>query len=255
VTTLTLLTKAFNQGQLKQIATDLQTAFEDLETNATVIGNPVNKWVQVEVSGEDEGVARSYINKQMGTCPVNADNVKVGSELKGYIQKSDTPEVLTVDVGVFEPKSIYAAIPLETLQTQLLDGRKVALKKIAELYGFNTDMPLTIKVTALNVEAGKMDAELSLTQVEKFKNWQDSLLDRLIILGTTSDDVVTTLERTKLNRDIISTEALGLFDLVLTCKLGTDAAGLIPKIGRYMRNARFVVFNPKKIISLLNEKA
>jgi hypothetical protein len=54
------------------------------------------------------------------------------------------------------------------------------------------------------------------------------------------------LERTRLNRDIIGTEALGLFEHALTCKLGTDAAGLIPKIGRYMKNSAFIVFSPKK---------
>jgi hypothetical protein len=46
---------------------------------------------------------------------------------------------------------------------------------------------------------------------------------------------------------------LGLFEQVLTCKLGTDAAGLIPRIGRYMRNARFFVYNPKKLVSFLGE--
>ena len=50
-----------------------------------------------------------------------------------------------------------------------------------------------------------------------------------------------------LNRDIIGTEALGLFEHALTCKLGTDAAGLIPKIGRYMRNSVFIVFSPEKV--------
>ena len=53
------------------------------------------------------------------------------------------------------------------------------------------------------------------------------------------------LERTRLNRDVIGMEALGLFEHALTCKLGTDAAGLIPRIGRYMRHADFSVFNPK----------
>lgn len=253
MTTLTLLTKAFNQGQLKQIASNLQTAFEDLDVNATVVGNPINKWVQVEVSGEDEGVAKSYINKQIGTCPTKAENVQAGSELKGYIQKMDNPEALTVDVGIFEPKTINATIPLTTLQNQLFMGKKIPLKKIAELYGFSTDMPLTVKINTPATDTEKISSELSLTQVEKLNNWKDSLLDRLIILGTTSDDVTKTLERTRLARDTIGTEALGLFDHVITCKLGTDAAGLIPKIGRYMRNAKFVVFNPKKIITLLSE--
>jgi hypothetical protein len=90
-----------------------------------------------------------------------------------------------------------------------------------------------------------MEAELSSTQVKMFKNWQDSLLDRLIILGITTDEVTSTLERTRLNRDVINIEALGLFEQVLTCKLGTDATGLIPRIGRYIRNTQLLVFNPK----------
>jgi len=253
VTTLTLLTKAFNQGQLKQIEVSLQAAFEDLDVTVKVLGNPVNKWVQVEVSGEDEGVAKSYINKQIGTCPNSADNITVGSEFKGYIQKIDNSEFLTVDIGVIEPKIISAIIPLASLQAQLVNGQTMPLKRITELYALNQDLPVNIKVTEFNLEEGKMQAELSEAQVEKLKGWKDSLLDRLIILGTTADDVTLTLERTRLSRDVINTEALGLFEHVLTCKLGTDATGLISKIGRYMRNAKFVVFNPKKLVSLLGE--
>ncbi len=253
MTQLTLLTKASNQGQLKQIEISLQAAFENLDVTVQVLGNPVNKWVKVEVSGEDEGVAKSYINKQIGTCPTNAENVAVGSELKGYIQKMDNPEILTVDVGILEPKIIHATIPLASLQTQLMNGQNVPLKRISELYAFNQDLPVNIKVVEFNVAEGKMQAELSKGQVEKLKGWKDSLLDRLIILGTTSDDVTTTLERTRLTRDVINTEALGLFEHVLTCKLGTDATGLISKIGRYMRNAKFVVFNPKKLAGLMGE--
>jgi hypothetical protein len=91
-------------------------------------------------------------------------------------------------------------------------------------------------------------------QIEKIRLWQQSLLDRLIILGSSLGEIETVLERTRLNRDVIGTEALGMFEHALTCKLGTDATGLIPKIGRYMRNAAFIVFNPKKIISFLGER-
>ena len=248
-----VISRAINQGPPKQIEASLQAVFEDFDVQVKVLGNPVNKWVQVEVSGEDEAVAKSYINKQIGTCPNSVGNVTVGSELKGYIQKMGSPEALTVDVGVIEPKTIYATIPLQTLQAQLVNGQNVPLKRIAELYAFNSDLPFSVKVLGLNGEEDKMQAQLSDAQVEKLKAWKDSLLDRLIILGSTVDDVTLTLERTRLTRDIIGREELGLFEQVLTCKLGTDAAGLIPKIGRYMRNARFVVFNPKKLVSFLGE--
>ncbi len=255
MTTLTLLVKASNAGQLKQIDDLLKSEFENLDLEVKVLGNPVNKWVQVSLSGEDEVIATSYINKEIGTCPINIKNVDKFSVLKGYISKIDTDnEELKVDVGIFEPKIIQATIPLAYLQAQLADGRKVDLKKISEVYGFHANLPLSVKATCLNGEEDKLlQAELSTAQIEKIRLWQQSLLDRLIVLGASLSQIETTLERTRLNRDIIGTEALGLFEHALTCKLGTDAAGLIPKIGRYMRNSVFIVFSPKRVNGLVGE--
>jgi len=248
LTILTLFTKAYNKGQLKQIEESLQVTFEDLDAQIHVLGNPVSRWVKVDITGEDEGVAKSYINKQIGICQHNINDVSIGSELKGYIQKITNSETLTIDIGISEPKIIYANIPLAALQTQLLNGREVPLKKIAELFALNVDLPISIKINNIPTTAENiLTAELSTTQVTTLKNWQNSLLDRLIILGATIDEVTSTLERTRLNRDVISTDSLGLFEQVLVCKLGTDATGLIPRIGRYMRNTNFLVFNPKKL--------
>ena len=226
----------------------LQTTFEDLDAQIQILNNTTaNQWIKVKVTGEDESVAKSYITKQIGTCPTNLEDVSAGTELKGYIQKIDTTEKLTIDIGISEPKTVYAHIPLTTLQAQLLYSKEVTLKKLAEMFALSTNLPVSIKINNIHTTEGIIEAEFSTTQIEMLKKWQNSLLDRLVILGTTNDDITLTLERTRLNRDIINTESLGLFEQVLTCKLGTDAAGLIPRIGRYMRNARFVVFNPKKL--------
>jgi hypothetical protein len=215
MTILTLLVKASNSGQLKQIGDLLKSEFENLDLEVKVLGNPVNKWVQVSLSGEDEVIATSYINKKLGTCPISIKNVNKFSVLKGYISKVDTAkQELKVDVGVFEPKITQATIPLAYLQAQLADGRKVALKKISEIYGFNENLPLSIKVIRINGEEDEvLQAELSMEQIEKIRLWQQSLLDRLIILGSSLGEIETVLERTRLNRDVIGTEALGMFDL------------------------------------------
>ena len=246
--TLTLLVKASNARQLKQVDDLLKSEFENLDLEVKVLGNPVNRWVQVSLSGEDEVIATSYINKNIGTCPISIKKIAKFSILKGYISKVDAEnEELKVDVGVFEPRIIQATIPLAYLQAQLADGSKTDLKKIAEAYGFRVNLPLSIKVTSLSGEENRMlQAEFSTAQIEKIRLWQQSLLDRLIVLNASFSQVETVLERTRLNRDVIETETLGLFEHVLTCKLGTDAAGLIPKIGRYMRNSVFIVFSPKK---------
>lgn len=254
--TLTLLAKARNSGQLKQVDEMLKTEFENLDLDFKVLGASVNKWVQVTLSGEDEVLATNYLNKEVGTCPVSIKRIEASSVLKGYISKLDfARNELTVDVGVFEPKTVLAVIPLNTLQKQLANGKKTDLKKIADVYGLQENVPLSVQVVdPSNVDEGHLEAEVSQAQMQKIQLWQQSLLDRLIVLGWTAEDIKAVLERTGLNRDVIDVERLGLFEYALSCKLGTDAAGLIPRVGRYMRNAVFVIFNPRKIRIFIGEQ-
>jgi hypothetical protein len=251
MTDMTLLVKAFHGGQLKQIDQLLHDQFEDLDVEVKVLGNHVNKWVRVSVLGEDEAVAASYIKKEIGTCPVSLDAVEKDSVLRGYVSKIDADR-LVVDVGVFEPKVTQAIIPLTALQMHLAGSKDVALQKIAQAYAISEGLPLSVKV--VSKEEGSIQAELSSEQNGRFQNWSQSLLDRLIVLRASKDLVTSVLERTRLDRDVIDVEALGLFEYALTCKLGTDAAGLIPRVGRYMRYAVFIVFNSKKCIGFLGEQ-
>jgi hypothetical protein len=257
MTVLTLLVKASSFGQLKKVEDMLKAEFENLDLDIKVLGNPVNRWIQVALSGEDEVIAKNYVVRQIGICPVHIKNVDQSSVLKGYVSKIDNAkQELKVDIGVFEPKTIQAVIPLTCLQAELADGERVDLKKISEIYGFCENLPLSVKVTRLSIKGeDSLEAELAMEQIEKIHLWQQSLLDRLIILGASVDEIEKTLERTRLNRDVIEIETLGLFEHALTCKLGTDAKGLIPEIGRYMRNAVFVVFNPKKSLGFMGEKS
>jgi hypothetical protein len=98
-----------------------------------------------------------------------------------------------------------------------------------------------------------LQAELSVDQVEKLHAWQQSLLDRLIVLGASKETIENVLERTRLTRDVIDIETLGMFEHALTCKLGTNAAGIVGIVGRYLRNSVFVVFNAKKSMDFLSE--
>ena len=70
--------------------------------------------------------------------------------------------------------------------------------------------PLSIKPLSPVAEEGEvLQAELSVTQVEKLDGWQQSLLDRLIILGASKETIENVLERTRLNRDVIDIETFG----------------------------------------------
>jgi hypothetical protein len=253
MTTLTLLVKASNLGQVKQIDELLKYQFEELDVEVKVLTNAANKWVQVSLSGEDEAIAASYINKEIGTCPTNLENAKKYPVLKGYVAKLDfDKQELIVDVGIFEPKIVPAVVSLACLRSQLVDDKGVDLKKIAEIFPLAERLPISIKtVFPISGEVEELGAELSVEQVDKFRGWQQSLLDRLIILGASKEKIEEVVERTRLNRDVIDIEKLGMFEHALTCKLGTNAAGLVSVVGRYLRNSVFVVFNAKKSFDLI----
>jgi len=251
MTTLTLMANVNSHNRLQQIKKTLKLAFEGLNVETKILATVADRWVQIALTGEDEEIATNYVIKEIGLCPSNFGNVKKISTLKGYIAnfKKNGAE-LPIDVGVFQPKIVYATIPLRHLQAQLVDGRTVALGKIAELYGFCEDLPVSVKVIHLDEGKKRIEAELSTKQVGKYMVWQESLLDRLVVLGPSHHEIEMTLEHAKLERDVIGVETLGPLEHALTCKLGTDGAGLIPKIGRKL-NASFVVFNRKRLRQFL----
>lgn len=251
MTTLTLLTKA-NSSQLKQIGKTLTDSFEGLDVEAEILGTVADRWVQIALKGDDETIATNYVAKEIGVCPISLEKVKRFSAINGYITSLEkSREALLVDVGVFQPKVVHAAVPLRHLQARLVDGRKVALKKIAELFGFYEDLPVNVKVVQVNEEESCVEAELSNKQVRMYEVWRESFLDRLLVLGSSLHEVKMTLEYAGLERDVIDIEPVGTFEHALVCKLGTDAAGLIPKIGRKLRNARFAVFSPRRLMDFL----
>src|SRR3989304_7897926 len=253
--TRTLMARICDSSQLADAQKTIATLLGGLVVETKIQWALPNRWVQVSFSGEDEGIASNYVAKELGFSPTSFEDVKRFTTLKGYVVNLEkNKEELQVDMGIFQPKIVYAIVPLRHLQAQLVDGGKIALKKIVELYGFCEDLPINIKIARVNEEGSLIEAELSTRQVKRYEDWQESLLDRLLVLGASLYEVKKTLEYARLTRDVISVEPLGMFEHALTCKLGTDAAGLIPKIGRILKNAKFAVFNPKKIRGFLEAK-
>lgn len=249
--TLTILSKINNSYQSRQAEKMLNEPLRELSVKAKIIGVTADRWAQVNLEGEDETIAATYITNEIGTCPVRMENLKETAEIKGYITVFEkNAEELLIDVGVFQPKTKLARIPLQRLQEQLVNGENVALSKAIELWALCRDLPLSVNIVQLDEKEDRMKAEFSDHQVKKLKIWQESLLDRLLVLGSSLQDIKYVLEAERLGRDIINVETLGLLEYSLTCKLGTDAAGLIPKIGRRLRKAKFAVFNSKKLHNL-----
>ncbi len=109
-------------------------------------------------------------------------------------------------------------------------------------------MPLEVKILGdVDVEMGIVEAELSELQFSQFFRWVRSNLDRLLVFGVPLSSVERAVKASRHFRDIIRIESLGLFEHAALCKLGTDAVGLIPKLGSLLPTAVLASFSPRKV--------
>jgi len=249
VTTVTLLDKAYGSFSQQRLETMLSFLCKDLRAEIRVKGKTVRDWIQIDVAGEDEPVALKLLDREIGLAPVSADAIGKFSELRGKIIGSDKSMIeLRVDVGVFEPRIYDVVVPLRHLQAQLADGRDMPLQRIIQLFCLVNFMPVHIKIIGdLNSAGGLWQAELSELQISQFSDWLRSNLDRLIVLGASVREVEVAVERSRHSRDVLRIDALGLYEHAVLCKLGTDAVGLMPKLGPYLRHAFLTPFSPRKI--------
>jgi hypothetical protein len=251
---VTLLTKVYNNSQLGQVDRSLRSLLEGLKVRTSVPGADSRGWVNVSILGEDENVAVHYLAEKVGICPAGLEEIRKYSTFKGFVaDPSRSKNELWVDVGVSSPSSVDAAVPLCRLQSQLSDGRKIALGKLAELFGFCENLPLHVRVSSVDSEKRFVEAELSERQQRQYADWTRSLLDRLLVLGVSHGEVESAIRGAGFNRDVVTVESLGMFEHAVVCKLGTDAAGLIPTVGKRLRRAVFSVFSPRKVLALLGD--
>ena len=253
---LTLLIRIGNEVFLRQVEEVLKSLLGELEVEAKMLEPAVGRWVRIALSGEDEKIAANYIAEEIGVCPSSLYGLKRFEDLKGYILPAkQRKEELLVDFGIFQPEIVHAAISLNDLQAQLTGGMDIPLEEIARLFALTEGVPVGVKIEGLIEKEQKIEAKIADSQVAKFVTWRESLLDRLLIVGTTLPVMKLILKKTYLERDVINIESLGIFEQVLTCKLGTKAEGVIPIIGRKLRKSKFIVFSPERINSSLQKEA
>lgn len=252
--TITLLEKVYGPFSQQLFQAKLASMCKDLEVEAKIVGKTSRGWVQVDLTGEDQKVAMGFLDREIGVAPVSIDKVEKFSTIRGsVIFAGEKEQELVVDIGVYAPRVYDAAIPLELLQAQLADGKKLPLQRLIELFCLRDYMPLHVKIIRdVKPEHEKVEAELSETQLSKFMHWMNSSLDRLTVLGATLSQVEHAIKVSGHSRDIIRVETLGLLEHAVVCKLGTDAIGLTPKLGPHLYTATLAPFSPRKIRQIIN---
>lgn len=247
-----LQTKIYDQRQFQQVESSLKAMLEGLNVNIAGLTMRCGGWIEVSVSGEDEKVALKYLSDNVGFCPLRLDGVAKFSSFKGYlVGPFKARDELKIDLGIVSPADVNVVISLQRLQAQLCDGRKIALGKFVEVFGFCERLPLHVRVVNVDLDVGRVEVELSDWQRMQFVGWARSLLDRLLVLGASKGEVEGAVKVAGFGRDVVGVESLGMFEHVVVCKLGTDAVGLVRGVGRLLRRSVLSVFSPRKVVGLL----
>jgi hypothetical protein len=247
--TVTVLEKLYGSGSPETFEKLYSSLVSGLNVQLSFADTTNRGWIHLEVSGEDETAALSLLDREIGLAPVSLDKLKKFSVMRGKVVFSSESETeLYVDLGVFSPKVSDAVLSGKRLCAQLADGKEVPLQELVELFCLYDNMPLEVKIAEDVEEANKnVEAVLSEAQFSLFSRWIGCRFDRLVILGSLFFDVERAVKLSRHSRDIIKIESLGVLEQVVLCKLGTDAVGLIPKLGRFLPDALLVPFSPKKI--------
>jgi len=251
--TLTLLEKFYGPAEedgLKFFQRFLFSVSSGLEASVKIADKTRRNWIQVEASGSDVTVLTNYLAQKSGLAPVSFDKLACPSELRGRI--IDAGKVgygLYVDIGVSSPETVDALIPLHTLRKQLVEDRKISTHKIIDAFCLHDNLPVKIRLTKITPDK-KLEAELSDEQLTLFHNWLSSGLERIIALGVSSEMIENALKKSDSARDIIKIERLGFLEQALLCKLGTDAPGMINKLGRHLPRIPLYAFSSKKVSGL-----
>ena len=254
--TVTLLEKLYSSGSPETFEKLCSSLVSGLEVQLRFVGTTDRGWIQIDVSGEDETAALSLLGREAGLAPVSSDKLKKFSILNGKIVFSSKSEnELYVDLGVFSPEVSDAVLSEKLLRAQLADGEELPLQKLVELFCLYDNVPLEVKIVQGVEDANRnVEACLSEAQISLFSRWVRCGFDRLIVLGSPFSGVERAVKLARHSRDIIKVESLGVLEQVVLCKLGTDAVGLIPKLGRYLKFAVLVPFSPKKIVETIGSQ-
>lgn len=249
MTDVTLLEKPYGSFSQHTFEAMLLSMCKDLRVKVKVKGITTRDWIQITVSGEDESIALRLLDREFGLAPITADKIAEFSSILGKVIDSDkTTDELHVDIGVFQPNVLDAVIPLPRLRAQIGDGKNLPFRRLIDLLCLYDFISLHIKILGdLNAEKGFWEAELSDKHLSQFSDWLRSNLDRLIVLGANIREVKEAIIKARHFRDIIKIETFGSFEHVILCKLGTDATGLMPKLGPHLRLASIAPFSPRKI--------
>jgi hypothetical protein len=238
----TPLTSKYFKANLEKYLTELKG---DLTATVTFQGFSRTGWSQIDVTGADAEIVTYIISSRLGIAQTRQDELELPQVCDAQITGPDA-RGLKFDVGL-DSQSVTPIIPVGHLRAQLADGKPLPLAQLVEYYCLYAGEKISVRITTKvdNV----IEAWLSDPQVELLSHRITSGLDRIEAFDCFKYDADSAVTKAHLARDVIAVERETLTLQSIVCKLGTDAIGLIPKLGHVLRKQKLQPFLPRRIVS------
>jgi len=202
-------------------------------------------WPVVEINGDDVEIFGELLTEKIGVTPYNLSRIELHGNYRGTVKSFDSD--LIVDIGLEQPKAAYVKVKLSSVRAQLADGKGwLPPREIQELYSLVPETPISIRITKCQNES-KLEGWLSDTQTKMFDDWINCGLDRIQVYDCLRPRLDWAMTKAKLERDVVSIDQMNLTTHSVLCKVGTDAVGLIPKLGAILRQSELRPFIPQRV--------
>jgi len=227
-----------------QLETAIRNTIGNLSATATFSSYTKEGWVTLSVTGEDAEIVTELLSQTFGTISEDASKGELHGNYRGIVEEISTAG-LGVDIGTERPRSTLVNVKLSSLQAQLADGQKISTRRIGDCYCILPQTPVSVRVT--HSSPSEIEGWLADSQVSQFSRWITGGLERIQVFNCLPTHMDFAIRKTQLERDIIATEQLSLTVQSMACKVGTNAIGLIPRIGSVLRKSQLVPFIPRRI--------
>lgn len=251
---ITILEKTYGSYKISALNAfrhNVSKELEGLEVQVKKIYTHSHDWIIVELEGEDEEAAYNLLEHYYGTT-CSLEQLKIEQTRKGkLIQTGKYGFGLFIDIGIDSEKKIDAFLPLHTLRHQLTKDEKIPLRKLIHDYGFLDNLSLEVYIDSIDRLNRKIQVSLSSGQLDIFKKWIRSKLERLIVSGATRHHLKKVIIKSGHLRDIVAIERIGFLEEMIICKQGTNAPGMLSAIGSYLSDSQIQLFIPANVKNFL----
>lgn len=236
------------RGELRApLEARLRKLSSSLDVSVKLEGVTSNGFVKIGVQGSDSEVFTELIKRELWLAPSDISELVVDNNFKAFTTQID-PKRQSVEVEIGPVSAQFKSeISREALRAQLCDGRHIPVDRIARAYCIQEGAPLLVRITFIDPDRRRVEAWISDDQISKFDQWRRQRFHRIIAIGGFQDELREAMRLSKVERDVIDLEELAMTAHCLVCKLGTDAPGVIPKIGRYISNFKLHAFLPERV--------